>query len=74
MRKGLKRKLHLTAVYLLVVFLEVFAVFYLPLRGVWRGVWGTWARFWCAVRLWRYLGYRWRAAWRTASYVLEDTL
>jgi len=51
--KKLTRTLHLVALWLLVEFLERLALVYLPLRAVWRRFWGTWARFWCAVRLWR---------------------
>ncbi|GEM_PF-6664967 len=72
MPKKLTRTLHLVALWLLVEFLERLALVYLPLRAVWRRFWGTWARFWCAVRLWRYMHYRWSAAWRTSSYLTED--
>jgi len=45
---------------------------YLPLRAAWMAFWGTWARFFCTVRLWHVLGYRWGAAWQTSSYLTED--
>ena len=73
MPKKLRRTLQLTGLWLLVVTLEWFALVYLPLRKGWMFAWGSWARFWCAVRLWRFMGYRWGAAWRTSSYLLDDS-
>ncbi|EXI92106.1 MAG: hypothetical protein AW12_00849 [Candidatus Accumulibacter sp. BA-94] len=72
MPKKLIRTIHLACLFALAEFLEVFAVVYLPLRSAWMWFWGTWARFWCAVRLWRFMGYCWGAAWRTSSYLMED--
>lgn len=72
MSKKLTRNTRLLAIWAWVYVLEVFAFFYCPLRAGWMFVWHTWTRFWCAVRLYCYQDYRWGAAWRTASYVMED--
>lgn len=69
-----RRNAHLVGLYAWCMVLEIFAIFYLPLRAAWLFVWGNWARFWLAVRLWKYQGYRWQAAWRTAAYVMDDLL
>lgn len=50
----------------------MFALFFMPVQELWLAFWGTWGRFWCAVRLWGFLGYRWGAAWRKSSNLTED--
>lgn len=61
----LKRKLHLFGLLVLVNVLEFIGIFWIPF-------WTTWTRFWCAVRMWHFLGYRWGAAWRAADRKTEQ--
>ena len=65
MPKKLTRKLHLIGLFAVVTLLEFLGFFWIPF-------WTTWTRFWCAVRMWRFLNYRWSAAWRCAARRTES--
>lgn len=66
------RRLELGALLAVMLFVQAVLLVWVVLRGSWLTIWETWGAFWHAVALYVYQGYRWRAAWRTASRGFSD--